>query len=120
MSFRDATSRIATAALVGACVVACGGGGAGDARYPKRPEGCDVALYRDVPSGATDNIGPVHAACDESVSPDDCVRTLKDVVCKMGGDVVWGVDGPDRKDDGKIHYSGRAAHTKAARSRQAQ
>jgi hypothetical protein len=99
-----------------ACVVACGGGGGGDARYPGRPAGCEVTLYRDVPTTPTDNIGPVHASCDESISAEECERTLKDVVCKMGGDVVWGVDGPARKDDGKNHYNGRAAHTKVPKA----
>jgi hypothetical protein len=109
------TWRVAVAIVLGA--VACGGGGgAADARFPKRPEGCEVALYHDVPEVPTDNIGPVHAACDESVAPEDCVRTLKDVVCKLGGDVVWGVEAPEHK-DGKVRYSGRAAHTKAPRDR---
>jgi hypothetical protein len=105
-------ARVAIAVTALASVAACGGGGSPrDARYPARPEGCDVALYRDIPTVATDNIGTVHAACDESVSPDDCVRTLKDEVCKLGGDVVWGVNEPE-KADGKVHYRGRAAHTK--------
>jgi hypothetical protein len=95
-------------ATLAALAVACGGG---DPRFPKRPEGCDVTVYHLTPEVPTENIGPVHAACDESVSADDCMRTLKDVVCKMGGDVVWGVDDPEKK-DGKIHYNGRAAHTK--------
>ncbi len=92
-------------------VVACGGGER-ESRYPKRAEGCDVALYRDTPPGRTVNIGPVHAACDESVAEGDCVRTLKDAVCHLGGDVVWGVDGPTLKPDGKNHWEGRAAHTR--------
>jgi hypothetical protein len=101
--------------LAVAGIAACGGGGgAKDSKYPKRPDGCDVTLYRDIPEAPSDNIGSVHAACDESVAPDDCVRTLKDAVCKLGGDVVWGVDEPQRK-DGKVHYYGRAAHTKAPR-----
>jgi hypothetical protein len=100
--------------MLAALATACGGGG-GDARFPKRPEGCEVALYHQTPEVPTENIGPVHAACDESVAPDDCVRTLKDVVCKLGGDVVWGVDEPEKR-DGKLHYNGRAAHTTSPRA----
>ena len=92
----------------------CGGGG-GDARFPKRPEGCEVALYHDIPEIPTDNIGPVHAACSEDVTPDDCIRTLKDAVCKLGGDVVWGVGERERKNE-RVHYNGRAAHTKGPRA----
>jgi hypothetical protein len=99
-------------AVVGAAGLGCAGG---DSRFPKRPEGCDVTVYHLSPEVPTENIGPVHAACDESVSADDCMRTLKDAVCKMGGDVVWGVDDPEKK-DGKIHYNGRAAHTKVRKA----
>jgi hypothetical protein len=92
--------------------VACAGG---DARYPGRPEGCEVTVYHLTPEVPTDNIGPVHAACAEEVSADACLRTFKDAVCGVGGDVVWGVDDPEKK-DGKVHYNGRAAHTKAPKA----
>jgi hypothetical protein len=111
------TASFACAVCVALASAACGGGGAGDARYPKRTEGCNVALYHEMPEVPTDNIGPVDAACTEDVPPDDCVRTLKDVVCGLGGDVVWGVGEPERRGDGKVHYNGRAAHTKAPRGR---
>jgi hypothetical protein len=48
------------------------------------------------------------------VSDADCLRTLKDQVCKLGGDVVWGVtDKPDTFGDKNV-WDGRAAHTQAA------
>jgi hypothetical protein len=103
-----------SALSAGSALLGCGGGG-GDARFPKRPEGCEVALYHDIPEIPTDNIGPVHAACSEDVTPDDCIRTLKDAVCKLGGDVVWGVGEPQRKNE-RVHYNGRAAHTKGPRA----
>ena len=106
------TARVAIV-LAAASLAACGGGSDRDAKYPKRPEGCEVTLYRDIPPVPTENIGPVHARCGDDIAPDDCIRTLKDAVCRLGGDVVWAVDGPDRKEDGKLHYNGRAAHTKA-------
>ena len=107
---------IARGGLLALAIVlgACGGQIASDARYPKRPEGCDVTLYRAQPTVATDNIGPVSAVCGEDIAADDCVRTLKDQACKLGGDVVWGVDDPVKK-DGKVFYNGRAAHTRAPR-----
>ena len=98
-------------ALAAAASGACGGGSAGDARYPRRAEGCEVAVFHGMPDGATDNIGPVQATCAEEVAEADCVRTLKDAVCKLGGDVVWGVDEPKKYAD-KLMWSGRAAHTR--------
>jgi hypothetical protein len=73
-----------------------------------------VQLFRGTPEVATENIGPVEARCSEDTAGDACLRTLKDVVCKLGGDVVWGVDDPEHV-DGKLRYSGRAAHTRLPR-----
>ncbi len=111
-----AVARISIAAcgVLGVVSSACGGGG-GDPRYPKRPDGCDVTVFHQTPDVATDNIGPVHAACSEDVAAEDCIRTLKDVVCKLGGDVVWGVGEPEKKNE-RVHYTGRAAHTKGAKA----
>lgn len=104
----------ACAIAAGGVGLGCGGGGgAGDARFPKRAEGCDVALFHETPDVPTENIGPVRARCAEDVSESDCIRTLKDQVCALGGDVVWGVGAPEKR-DGKVHYLGRAAHTKRA------
>ena len=43
---------------------------------------------------------------------DDCLRTLKDEVCKLGGDVVWEVPTEPILRNGKLEWSGRAAHSK--------
>jgi hypothetical protein len=60
------------------------------------------------------NIGPVTATCGPDIRDDDCQRALLDQVCKLGGDLVWGVsDGPSMV-NGKKQMSGRAAHTKTA------
>ena len=81
-------------------------------RYPPRPEGCPVELFQAGPRGATDNIGPVSATCSEQTKDDDCIRTLKDEVCRMGGDVVWGVDAvPEKRPADRKRFTGRAAHT---------
>ena len=61
----------------------------------------------------TDNIGPVMASCDDSVTDAECMRTLKDEACKLGADLIWGVDDVPAKANGKKKLAGRAAHTKA-------
>ncbi len=90
----------------------CGGSPAkGDALFPPRPEGCPVHLFHDTPDIPTTNIGPVRARCGLDVADADCLRTLEDQVCKLGGDVVWGVaDKPETSGD-KNTWQGRAAHT---------
>jgi hypothetical protein len=95
-----------------ALVVACGSPPPSNAKYPPRPEGCDVRIYPDIPPGQTDNIGPVQASCDESISNTDCLRTLRDQACKLGADVIWGVDDVPKLELGKKKFSGRAAHTR--------
>lgn len=96
-------------AFAALALVACASGG--DARFPRRPVGCDVKLFHGTPDVATENIGPVRARCAEDIPREDCLRTLMDTVCDLGGDIVWGVDEAEHS-DGKVRYSGRAAHTK--------
>jgi hypothetical protein len=77
---------------------------------PREP-GCPVQVFQDAPPMKTENIGPVTAWCDENDSPDVCQRVLEDQVCKLGGDVMWQVDGPSREGN-KQRMNGRAAHTR--------
>jgi hypothetical protein len=102
-----AGSAVVVALIVG--VVACGGGE--PARFPSRAAGCDVKLFHENPDVPTENIGPVQARCADDVAEADCLRTLEDAVCKLGGDVVWGVGDPEHK-AGRNRFYGRAAHTK--------
>jgi hypothetical protein len=83
-------------------------------RYPKRPEGCDVRVFPESPTMPTDNIGSVDAICGDDISDAACLQTLKDEVCKLGGDIAWGVDDKPSMSLGKKKLSGRAAHTKTA------
>lgn len=99
-------------ALFLACaLVACGGSGNGS-KWPSRPDGCSVQVLQEAPKMQTENIGHVSSSCDDIVSKTDCLRELQDQVCKLGGDVVWGVDPEPEHEGGKWKFSGRAAHTK--------
>ena len=86
-----------------------------EGQYPARPEGCDIKVFPEIPPMPTDNIGPVMATCGADISNDDCMRTLKDQACKLGGDVVWGVDNVPSMSLGMKKLAGRAAHTKTAK-----
>lgn len=110
------SSLMAAAALT---CLACGGSAAkaaADPRFPPLPEGCAVSVFPEAPSTPTENIGPVSATCDDFVSDEDCLRTLKDEACKLGGDVVWGVPAASQPVSGttKKRFQGRAAHTAPA------
>lgn len=112
MSKRSKLSTV-TVALTAAWVMGCGGAPA-DARFPARPEGCDVQIvHEDAPNVPTENIGRVSASCTDLTSDDDCYRTLKDQVCKLGGDVVWGVEPAPVIKDGKKRLTGRAAKARS-------
>jgi len=79
--------------------------------FAPRAKGCDVKVFRDAPTVATENIGPVSATCAQDVPDAECLRTLQDETCELGGDVVWGVGAPVAAGTKKV-LSGRAAHTK--------
>lgn len=92
-------------------LVACGGGGEKHSRFPEQPAGCAVTEYQDSPIVPVHVIGRVRASCGRSASADDCKRTLKDEVCKLGGNVVYEVKSAEGEDDRTI-LTARAAHTK--------
>ncbi len=110
MPTRRAISTLFSASAL-AVLVACGGGA--PSKYPPLPEGCNVQVFKDAPRVESDNIGTVSAVCDEGAADEDCLRTLKDEVCKLGGDVAWGVPDKPTVADGKKRFSARAAHSKA-------
>lgn len=93
-------------------LAACGSSPAKESKYPPQKEGCEVQVFEDTPAMPTENIGAVDARCDEIVSDEECLRTLKDEACKLGANVVWGVPQKPTMDLGKKKLSGRAAHTK--------
>ena len=90
----------------------CGNKQEQPSKYPPQKEGCEVQIFQDTPTAQTDNIGPVSSTCDQDVSDQDCLRTLKDEACKLGANVVWGVEPNPTKQLGKKKFFGRAAHTK--------
>lgn len=103
----------ATLSTIACFVGGCGGSPSVDAsRFPPRQPGCEITTYPEAPTVQTENIGTVQSTCDTSISDEDCTRTLKDEACKLGGDVIWGIEGP-MPAAGKKRFSGRAAHTKA-------
>ena len=98
-------------ALLVALLAGCPSPPAQPSQYPPRPEGCYITIFTTIPPMQTDNIGPVSATCAENVTDADCLRTLKDQACKLGADVIWGIDEGNKL--GKKYLSGRSAHTKA-------
>jgi hypothetical protein len=83
-----------------------------EGKYPALKPGCAIQVFQEdhIPTYKTDNIGPVQASCDESISDADCMQTLKDEACKLGADTVWGVNDKPTMHAGKKKFLGRAAH----------
>jgi len=102
-----------TSSLLFAGVLACGSSSQQqESKYPPREPGCEIVIFPESPSYQTENIGPVQARCDEDISDEDCLRTLKDQACKLGADTIWGVNERPTIENGKKTFSGRAAHQK--------
>jgi hypothetical protein len=85
-------------------LAACGGG---DARYPSREQNCPVRSFPGSPTIPVDELGAVTVDCAGA----SCERRLLDEVCKLGGDVAWGLG------DNALNASRLVAH--AAHSRRA-
>ncbi len=81
------------------------------ARENERGTDCEVRVYDRAPPMATENLGEVSATCGADDSRDVCMRVLEDQVCKMGGDVLWQVEGP-RVEGDQQRLHGRAAHSR--------
>ena len=112
MRHRKLPSGLFAASLWCCALVACASEPKAPSKYPARQPGCEIQTFPEEPSYQTDNIGPVQASCDESISDAECLRELKDQACKLGADTVWGVNDPPTREAGKKRYSGRAAHQK--------
>jgi hypothetical protein len=106
----------ASTIVVIAVLASCGGGPKTDPRYPPRPDGCDVKVFRGKVAGITyDDIGHVDSICGKDLGPEECLKELKKQTCKLGGDIVYDVpDEPLTPSPDKISYTGRVAHTRAA------
>jgi hypothetical protein len=80
-----------------------------------RERGCPIQIYADTLPMPAENIGPVTVLCNPDDSRDACQRELADQACRLGGDLLWQVDGPspeDTQNGPKLRMHGRAAHTK--------
>jgi len=77
-----------------------------------RSPGCNVrVLAEGGPPPGSENIGPVTAYCSPDDPKDACVRELADQVCRLGGNMLWQIDGPTVYGD-KQRMRGRAAHAR--------
>jgi|GEM_PF-2007832 len=103
--------------LVGLGLVGCGGGNdAADARFPPRPPGCAVRLFRGKVAGiAYDDVGRIDAICGTDIGETACLDELRNQACKLGGDLVYDVpDEPQKPSPDKVRFTGRVAHTRVA------
>jgi hypothetical protein len=105
-------------------VVACAGAGAlacattevqQDNKYPRRPSGCDIALYHtSVPGAAAwDDLGIAEISCHVSSPLSQCLQMLKAEGCRLGGDLIYNVPrSPLRPQDQVMVFRGQVAHTR--------
>ena len=104
-------------ALVTACslAAACSGSSGRDARYPRRRPGCDLVIYKGLPTGGWDDIGPAEVGCYLDESEITCLGRLRVEACRMGGDIIYNVPKKAlRPVERGMVYRGMVAHTRVA------
>jgi hypothetical protein len=96
-------------------LASCAGGPKTDPRYPPRPAGCAVQLFRGkIASIPYDDIAHVDAICGTDIGIEECLKELKNQTCKWGGDLVYDVpEEPSKPSPDKIRFTGHVAHTRA-------
>jgi hypothetical protein len=86
-----------------------------DVRYPRRPPGCDLAVYHTAVPGAAawDDLGIAEIGCHVSYPLSQCLQMLKAEGCRMGGDMIYNVPrAPLRPQDQVMIFRGQVAHTR--------
>jgi hypothetical protein len=84
-------------------------------KYPRRPSGCDIALYHtSVPGAAAwDDLGIAEVACHVSSPLSQCLQMLKAEGCRLGGDMIYNIPrSPLRPQDQVMVFRGQVAHTR--------
>lgn len=81
---------------------------------PPKNAGCHVTVYRGaLPEDVHATfLGDVTASCGKNDADSDCIRTLQDEVCKLGGNIVYEVPtSPSPESDTQLRYTGVAGTT---------
>ena len=89
-----------------------------DVEYPPRPTGCPVKIFPSTtPDYNWDDIASVKAKCHATHGRDACIDELRDKVCKIGGDTLYGFkDGREAEYTiviGTVAISKPGAHSKS-------
>jgi len=99
-----------------ALAAACSGSSKRDARYPRRPPGCALAMYHGLPEVKVwDDLGIARVDCYLDESEIACLARLRTEACRMGGDIIYDVPSKAARpvERGMI-YRAKVAHTRAA------
>lgn len=104
-------------ASASAVVCGCASSGTTNARYPRRPPGCELSVYHTTVPGvpAWDDLGVAEAVCNIGVPVAECLRMLRAEACRLGGDILYNVPRkPFRPRDQVMQFRGQVAHTRQA------
>lgn len=118
--FRRTPLALAVLSLIaGWSLAACTGGSGRDPRYPRRPPGCALAIYYDLPAGTWDDIGPVQVDCYIDEGEIACLGRLRTEACRMGGDIIYDVPKKAfRPVERGMVYRAKVAHTRETKKKE--
>lgn len=115
-------SLAALAVISAGGALGCAAAKSGDPRYPRRPAGCELAVYNTPVPGvaAWDDLGVAEAACNITMPVAECLRMLRAEACRLGGDLLYNVPrNPYRPRDRVMVFRGQVAHTRSATAKRA-
>ena len=100
-------------AFVAAWLLTACSGSSSAPRYPRRPPGCALAIYHQLPAGAWDDIGLAEVDCYIDEGEIACLSRLRTAACKMGGDIIYNVPKKAlRPYERAMVYRAMVAHTR--------
>ena len=100
-------------AFVAAWLLTACSGSSSAPRYPRRPPGCALAIYHQLPAGAWDDIGLAEVDCYIDEGEITCLSRLRTLACKMGGDIIYNVPKKAlRPYERAMVYRAMVAHTR--------
>jgi hypothetical protein len=111
------STRLVVSVLVGLAAACAARPPIDRTKYPRRPPGCALAIYRTPVPGVPewDDLGIAETSCHLNTPIPECLRRLYAEACRMGGDIIYNIPRrPRRPHEQVMVFRGQVAHSRSA------